>query len=198
MKKKELEIALEKLEGYRNPKLHLEQYTTPSSVAAELLNIASLKGDIGGKAVFDLGCGTGVLGIGAALLGAKKVVLADIDTEALDIARKNAEKFSLGNVFTTSDIEKLRTGDTVLQNPPFGVHRRGADMAFLKRALEIAPTVYTMHKRETGSFVRSYLWELGAARMEVLPVNFLLLRSYEFHEKEKKRIAVDVYRVRRN
>ena len=39
MKKKELEITLEKLDGFRTPDIKLEQYTTPATVAAELLNI---------------------------------------------------------------------------------------------------------------------------------------------------------------
>lgn len=199
MNKKKLELLLEGLEGFSHPHIALEQYTTPTNVAAELLNIASLKGDIQGREVCDLGCGTGILGIGAGLLGARKVYLVDRDREALEIARRNAEKFSLGNVIVHSEVEELEIkAHTVLQNPPFGVHRRGADRAFLRKALEIAPVVYSMHKRETGDFVVRYVRELGAKSIEVLPVSFLLPRSYKFHRKDKKRIAVDVYRIRRN
>ncbi len=200
MKKKELEITLEKLDGFRTPKIKLEQYKTPANVAAEVLNIAYLKGDIYNKVIYDLGCGPGILGIGAALLGAKKVFLVDIDEEALSIARKNAEKFSLGNItFINSDIKELRgEADTVLQNPPFGVHWRRADRAFLEKALEIANVVYSMHKRETRDFVVKFVKELGATEVEILPVSFILPRSYKFHEKERKRILVDVYRIRRN
>ncbi|MBI2923665.1 MAG: 50S ribosomal protein L11 methyltransferase [Planctomycetes bacterium] len=38
----------------------------------------------------DLGCGTGILAMAAALLGAREVVAADVDRRALDVARDNA------------------------------------------------------------------------------------------------------------
>lgn len=40
--------------------------------------------------VLDMGCGSGILGIGALLLGAKDVLAVDIDKNAVDIAVKNA------------------------------------------------------------------------------------------------------------
>ncbi len=46
--------------------------------------------DTEGKSVLDMGCGSGILGIGALLLGAKDVLAVDIDKNAVDIAVKNA------------------------------------------------------------------------------------------------------------
>ncbi len=48
--------------------------------------------DLTGKTVLDYGCGSGVLGVAAALLGAKRVVGVDIDPQALTATRVNAEK----------------------------------------------------------------------------------------------------------
>lgn len=48
------------------------------------------KSDVSGKDVLDMGCGSGILGIGALLLGAKSVFAVDIDRNAVDIAEKNA------------------------------------------------------------------------------------------------------------
>ena len=45
-----------------------------------------------GKAVLDMGCGSGILGIGAALLGATHIDAVDIDMVATRIAEENAEK----------------------------------------------------------------------------------------------------------
>lgn len=50
----------------------------------------------GGERVYDLGCGSGILSIIAALLGAKEVVGIDIDPNAADIAKKNAARNHLG------------------------------------------------------------------------------------------------------
>jgi predicted RNA methylase len=53
----------------------LEQYPTDILTTAELIHlIESEHGDIEGKMVADLGCGVGVLTIGAALLGARTFV----------------------------------------------------------------------------------------------------------------------------
>lgn len=45
--------------------------------------------DLAGKTVYDVGCGSGILGITAAKLGAAKVVLSDIDDNAVRAARAN-------------------------------------------------------------------------------------------------------------
>jgi ribosomal protein L11 methyltransferase len=46
---------------------------------------------ITGKRIIDYGCGSGILGIAAAKLGAETVVSIDIDAQALSATRKNAE-----------------------------------------------------------------------------------------------------------
>ncbi len=68
MKKRKLEMILEKVKGFERPDVSREQYATPATVAAELLYFAFMNGDLAGSVV-DLGCGTGVLAIGASLLG---------------------------------------------------------------------------------------------------------------------------------
>ncbi|HPL98955.1 MAG TPA: 50S ribosomal protein L11 methyltransferase [Bacillota bacterium] len=44
-----------------------------------------------GSTVFDVGCGSGILGIAAAKLGAEKVVCVDIDEVSCRVSRENAE-----------------------------------------------------------------------------------------------------------
>lgn len=53
-----------------------------------------------GMTVLDMGCGSGILGIGCALLGAKKVLGVDIDKNAADIANKNAVINKVDGVFS--------------------------------------------------------------------------------------------------
>ena len=52
--------------------------------------------DLGGKRVLDLGCGSGILGIGALLLGASQVVACDIDPNARQAAEGNAALSGVG------------------------------------------------------------------------------------------------------
>lgn len=72
MKFKTLESNLEDIETIEIPKIDLDQYTTSSFMAASILHIAEFAyNDIKNKSVADLGCSSGMLCIGAALLGAK-------------------------------------------------------------------------------------------------------------------------------
>jgi ribosomal protein L11 methyltransferase len=48
--------------------------------------------DLEGKTLIDYGCGSGILGIAALLLGADKMIGTDIDPQALQASRDNAER----------------------------------------------------------------------------------------------------------
>lgn len=193
--KKGLEILLEKCVGYTKPRIELEQYITPSRIAAELVWLAYLKGDIEGKRVYDLGCGTGRLAIGCALMGANEVTGFDADGEALSIARANASKFSVGIKWLEVDVKDIKGEcDTVIQNPPFGVHRKEADREFLDKALEVGKVVYSMHKSETRGFITGYIAEKGLLT-DLTSVNFQLPYSYDFHRKPVRSVSVDIIRM---
>ena len=113
-------------------------------------------GDIRGKVSVDPGCGTGILGIGALLLGAEKVFFVDNDECALNVAKINYKKAKSESsmhgkaVFMCCDIKEFnKKCDTVLQNPPFGTKKRHSDREFLKKAMEIAPVINSFHKSES-------------------------------------------------
>ena len=56
--------------------------------------------DVKDKIVIDYGCGSGILGVAALLLGAKKVYATDIDPQAVLATQQNAELNGvLGNLF---------------------------------------------------------------------------------------------------
>jgi predicted RNA methylase len=72
MKLRELESWLSEVEPFAEPKYELEQYPTSAHLAARMLFVAETSfGDIEGRRVCDLGCGTAILGIGAHMLGAR-------------------------------------------------------------------------------------------------------------------------------
>nr|XP_019945305.1 PREDICTED: methyltransferase-like protein 5 [Paralichthys olivaceus] len=128
MKLKELESCLQQVDVFDEPKILLEQYpTSPHIAACMLYTIQNTFEDIEGRLVADLGCGCGVLSIGAAMLDAGLCVGFDIDKDALDIFRTNAEEFEISNVdLVQCDLCSLdpdtyaKKFDTVIMNPPFG------------------------------------------------------------------------------
>ena len=194
--KKELEILLESLQGFENPKLKLEQYVTPPGLAAFIAVTAKLNGDL--DLVFDLGCGTGILGIAASLLGAYSVGF-DIDVEALKIARKNALDMAADIDFVCMDVERIRTKvrGTVIMNPPFGIQRRHADRPFLEKALEISDVIYTIHSAGSEKFVEKLSARCGFRITHVWKFSIPLKKTYSFHEKAFKYVPVEVFRIER-
>lgn len=200
MDKKALERVLQRCSSYAVPKVKMEQYSTPASLAAEIIHHAYLRGDIEGKRVYDLGCGPGIFTIGCALMGAEEAWGFDLDAEALEVARRNAEMLGVSNVtWVEGDVKDIKGEcDTVFQNPPFGVHKAKADRGFLDKARELGRVVYTMHKAETGEFVSRYIESRGGIITDVIDVDFVLPRSHGFHRKDRKKIRVNVYRVDRS
>ena len=173
----------------------MEQYPTPAPVAAELLYCALMQGDLGGT-VYDLGCGTGVLAIGAKLLGAKKVTGFDSDDMAIKIARKNAKKAGACVKFIASDIGDVSgKADTVVMNPPFGAQRKHADRAFLKKGLEVADVVYSLHNAGSRDFIKKFI--SPCVITHCIPVQFTLKRTFHFHKKDRVVREVELYRMRK-
>ncbi len=200
-KKKQLEMALQSIQTFISPKVDLEQYQTPAEIAADLLWNAYSMGDIAGIKVADLACGTGILSVGAALLGANEVVGVDLDPDALNIAKQQASIRGLENVirFIASDISDFNeTADTVIQNPPFGAqkaHRKEADRLFMEKSLEVAPVVYSFHLADTEEFVLNFFSEKGGKVTNTFHYLFPIPKIYDFHKKEKVEVDVFVLRV---
>ena len=83
----------------------LEAITT--SPAARLVGFAGIQP---GMRVLDAGCGTGVVAITAARLGAN-VKGADLTPQLLDRARDNAQIANVNVEWTEADVEQLPFGD---------------------------------------------------------------------------------------
>jgi putative methylase len=201
VRKRDLERALSEIEANPLPNVYLEQYTTPSNVAAEALYLAAyVYDDIIGKTVMELGCGTGRLAIGAALLGAKEVFGVDVDLAAVRVAQKNAEINGVKEKihWIAADINVVNgTFDTILQNPPFGVQRKKADRMFIEKSLEFGHAIYSFHKGGVSNreFIKRFIEEHGGKITNLFPVKMEIPRMFKFHTKKKKIIQVDLYRI---
>lgn len=197
MRKRQLEMLLEQISDFPAPSAAAEQYKTPAPVAAELLHTAFMRGELKGI-VFDLGCGTGILGIGAALLGAERVLGFDSDLSAVRIARQHAAELECDNIdFICCNINHIcGRADTVIMNPPFGAQVKGNDRPFLKKAVEISNIIYSIHNKGSCEFLQNYI--KPAAITHVKKMSLALPHTFKFHTKKQKVIEVEVYRIENN
>ena len=195
MKLKELELILQKVYDFEDPQPKLEQYLTPATIAAKVLYRAYMLGDIENRRVADLGCGTGMLSIGAALLDGK-VVGIDIDESAINRAKKFCEENNIHAKFMCMDVKDFnKRVSTVIMNPPFGSQKRHADREFLKKSCGIAKVIYHIHLRETEEFVMGYYRKRGGRVVKLAEYDFPLKRRFAFHKKQKIDYKIGLLRV---
>ena len=202
MSKKQLEILLTKVEGFRNPKIKFEQYFTDATIVADMLWNARHNRHVKGKIIADLGCGPGIFGFGALILGAKKVYFVDLDKEALQVAKDNqkvVEKIlgkklncSYHNINVKDFDENVQV---VIQNPPFGVKRTHHDKLFLVKAMEMANVVYSFHKLSTKKFVEKFVGDNGFRIKELYTYDFPIKKQFFFHISRVKNIEVGCWVV---
>ena len=198
MKKKELEILLQKVPSFEKPVPHFEQYLTPADIAADIIFTAHQFGDIENKIVIDLGCGTGIFSTGAALTGAKKIIGIDKDKEAVKTARRYAKKNNLEITYLFQDVRNLEIKcDTVIMNPPFGAQKSNQkeDRKFIEKGFEIAPIVYSIHLTKTIPFIIKLISSLDGtvnySKDYVFPIKWM----YDFHEKKNVNYDVTLLRI---
>jgi len=199
LSKSSLAVQLSKLRVFEKPSLTDEQYSTDSEAAAEALWFAVMHHDIENKLVADLGCGTGILGIGALLLGAKKVFFVDKDAKALKILREN-----IGGLGLEKDryrIEKAlvsdfkENADVVIQNPPFGTKQKHSDRSFLAKAFETARVVYSFHLIESRDFIAGFARDSNFRVTHILQFNLPLKATQKFHKRKIHRVKVGCWRM---
>lgn len=197
--KSDLSIELSKLEGFREPKISLEQYMTPPELAADIIHSAYMNGDIEGKNVLDLGTGTGILGIGAALAGAKKVLALEKDKDAIKIAEENIDSSNMKEVIELlhADIEDFNKDfDTVVMNPPFSTHSDTGTI-FVSKALKSADSVYAIGHPGLEEEFRRESRKTGHEVHASEEYTISLPATYGFHTQDSRETEVRVVVARR-
>jgi putative methylase len=198
MKKKQLEMILQKVPSYEKPIINLEQYQISAEIASDILFIAYQFGDIENKIVLDLGCGTGIFSIGAKIMEAKKVIGVDIDENCLKIAKKYAKETKEKITFIKKDIKEVKIKcDTIIMNPPFGAQKsnKKADRKFIEKGFEIADIIYSLHLSKTVPFIEKMVNSLNGEINFNKKYNFPIKYTYNFHEKKVVNYEISLLRI---
>lgn len=200
--KARLERQLSEVEDFEDPDERLEQYRTPASVAAHLLALADLQNDLQDRTVVDLGSGTGMLALGAAMLAPERVVGVELDAAAIERARWNELV-----VAPSTPVSWVRgdarappvcgTNWTVIANPPFGAHRdnRHADRTFLETLVPMAAVSYTIHNEGSTEFIEAFSMDNGGRITHAYRVDFPLPNQFMHHEADRESIQAELYRI---
>jgi predicted RNA methylase len=89
----------------------LEQYPTSAELTASIVSYAcNNEDDLGpGRTALDLGCGTGMLALGCAVVECDAVLAVDCDPDAMAVAKQNAETMEMTD---TIDFLLAKVSDT--------------------------------------------------------------------------------------
>ncbi len=77
------------------------------------------RNDVKGKHLVDFGCGSGILAVMALLQGAQKVICVDIDDQAIQATKQNAEKNGVAagiEVVNPENVHTIKNQDGILAN----------------------------------------------------------------------------------
>jgi putative methylase len=116
--------------------------------------------------------------------------------------------------WVAADIDAVCCGfDTVLENPPFGIQKRGADTRFLEKALETGRMIYSLHKhtdqdvalvrklRHSGNveqvapdpFLARFVEKRRAKIRSVYAMVMSVPHMFDYHTKKKHEFLADLY-----
>ncbi|MBN2880480.1 methyltransferase [Candidatus Woesearchaeota archaeon] len=197
IRKKQIAIFLSTLKSFDEPKVHLEQYPSDSEEITNILWEAHLYGDLHEKVILDPGCGTGIIGIGALLFGAKKVIFLEKDPDALETLKENLVELE---GFTEEEYnyeiiqkdylsyEPSEQIDTIIMNPPFGTRDKHIDANFLKQSFPIASNIYSLHKSITEDYIMKLIEDNNFEIFYKYDFDYPLKNTYEHHTRKLKRI----------
>jgi putative methylase len=193
-----VERALSDLRSFSDPDPALEQYPTPADLAAHLVHLADLQGDLR-RPVADLGSGTGVLALGAALKSAR-VVGVERDPAAIATAHENTSRLDPPRdpTWLLGDAARppLAGPVTVLANPPFGAQSASrGDRPFLETAADIAAVSLTVHNAGSREFLAAFVDDNGGAITHVFRADLAVDRQFDFHDRDRTTVETVVVRV---
>lgn len=204
MRRGALERELSAVAGFDEPRIEFEQYPTPADIAAHLVHLAGVHGDLSSDAtVVDLGTGTGILALGAALSGATRIIGIDRDASALSTARENEQRVNppIQPAWVRGDGTRPPISPdepiTVMMNPPFGAQQgqEHADRAFLGATADIATVSYSIHNEGSRAFIESFADDHGGTVTHAFAVDLDLPRQFRFHTTETRTIDAEAYRI---
>lgn len=201
--KRSLATKLGVVAGFENPRVALEQYPTPPDLAAHVVHLADLHGDVDGRTVLDLGTGTGMFALAAALRGPARVVGVELDRTALDTARSNERRVAASAPVhwiqgdATRAPVTFREPITVVMNPPFGARdgNRNADRSFLATASHLADVSYSVHNAGSREFLEAFAGDNGGEVTHAFAADFAVDAQFEHHSETSRELDVEVYRI---
>jgi len=93
------------------------------------------------------------------------------------------------------DTNYSRKNIVVIMNPPFGIQKKHADRPFIEVAMRISEVIYSIHSAGSEKYIEKVCRASNFKITHLWRYKIPLKRSYKFHEKDFKYIAVEIFRI---
>lgn len=128
-------------------------------------------------------------------------IIEDINQKIMNFQKETVFLHQTDSAFWNNIEESDQKLEKIcIMNPPFGVHKKGADRAFLKLAMKISDVIYSIHlsSKKNREFLRRFIKKNGW-KIETMHSQKLVIKGqYKFHKKPQKEIITDVYKIVRS
>jgi putative methylase len=180
-----------------NPDRRLEQYRTHPELALRMVSLLASSSCC--RVVVDMGSGTGMLSYAASLALNAYVVGVEVDSKQLEAAKRSSLYPASIIDFVNADVNFMPLrgfeGYCVVENPPFGVWRRGADTSFLESAVSLNPCrLVSLHKSDPhGLKLIAGLLESRGYRVDCICEDYIIIPAmFESHRRKVYRVRVAI------
>ena len=200
VRQRRLAMLLSSLPRHPCSDVGLEQYSTSGDLAASWLAQIAAFGDLDTDSVVaDLGAGNGILGIGAALMGAGQVVLVECDEAACAVAFDAVEQAGVGDIAEVmckivNENLDVAGVDLVISNPPWGSQTPKSDRPFLEAMLRSGANSHLMHSAE-ATHIEPLFEAAGWTVERYWEADFALPAAYAHHSSRQGKTRAAFWRL---
>ena len=210
---KQLAITLSQLEQHPCNNVELEQYSIEGELAARWLMDIIEFGDLSeGCMVADLGCGNGIMAVGALLFGAGNALAIEADEEAWVVAKSNlkGEGFwemgvPIHAMIGVDDLDAILEAeryylsdvDLVISNPPWGRQKQHADRPFFQAIINCGATAHILHSAN-ATHIEPFFSAAGWNAEKYGTAEFALPANYEHHTSQRNKTQAAFWRLTPN
>ena len=116
-----------------------------------------------------------------------------IGLEFFSLVKEKLEKNDTYQL-SSNDLKELNV--TCISNPPFGVHKKGADRSFLNLGTKLGSSFYSIHlsNLKNRKFIERFVNREGWIVSSIHSQKLILKNVYKFHSKPQKQILTDIFK----
>lgn len=117
--------------------------------------------------------------------------------EVEDYHHHLTDTYVLENNAESEELTHLDSEKVCIMNPPFGIHKRGADKPFLNLAMAVSDKIYSIHYsgEKNRKYLTRFIEKRGWMVENIFSQKLAVEGCYKFHKMPQKDVLADIYKL---